>query len=137
MLNNDCFTGDTLIVTKTGLKLIKDLKVGDKVLTHNFEKEKDEYKEITNITTHSIGIVYRLYFENEMILTTYQELFFVGKTEVRTEFLRPGNKLVTTTEDVTLENINKITKDCEVFNLELDGSDNFYIGKNEILVKHC
>lgn len=137
MINKDCFTGDTLVVAKSGLKLIKDLKCGDKVLTYNFEKEKTEYKDIINISKHNISVIYRLYFENEMILTTYKELFFIGKTEIRTEFLRPGNKLVTSSGDIVLENVNKINKEYEVYNLEVADNDNFYVGKNGILVKHC
>lgn len=39
-----CFTGDTLILTDRGYKQIKEIKIGDKVLTHN-----NRYKEVVDV----------------------------------------------------------------------------------------
>ncbi len=39
----ECFTGDTLVMTKKGYVSIKDIRVGDKVLTH-----KMRFKKVTN-----------------------------------------------------------------------------------------
>lgn len=50
-IGGGCFTPDSLIITDNGLKRIKDINIGDKVLTHNniykevlhkFEYDKDE-----------------------------------------------------------------------------------------------
>lgn len=39
-----CFVGDTLVLTKQGFKQIKDIKIGDEVLTH-----KNQFQKVTNI----------------------------------------------------------------------------------------
>jgi len=46
----ECFGESTLILTKEGYKKIKDVEVGDKVLTHKgrFRKVKDVFSRITN-----------------------------------------------------------------------------------------
>lgn len=44
IVQGGCFTGNTKILTETGYKKIKDIKVGDSVLTH-----KDRYKKVTEL----------------------------------------------------------------------------------------
>ena len=42
-----CFVGDTLITTERGYKEIRDVEVGDKVLTHN-----NKFKRVLGATNH-------------------------------------------------------------------------------------
>ena len=44
----DCVVGDTKIWTEKGLKQIKDISIGDNVLSYDFEKQKLEYKKVLN-----------------------------------------------------------------------------------------
>lgn len=47
-----CFEGETLVKTKDGEKPIKDVKVGDLVLTFNEETKEYEYKEVLDELQH-------------------------------------------------------------------------------------
>ena len=58
-----CFTGNTLVETKNGSKKIKDIVVGDKVLTFNHSKGMIEDREIVRVDSH-LDSIYRLEFEN-------------------------------------------------------------------------
>lgn len=49
-----CFTGDTLVLTKQGYKQIKDIQIGDEVLTH-----RKRYKKVLNVFNQGLkDIVY-------------------------------------------------------------------------------
>ena len=134
MSNKNCFTGDTIVNTETGIKYIKDIQIGDKVLTYNFEKEETEYKDVTNVISHGMQILYKIIMDNEIILTTYNQLFYCNKTKVQAKFLRPGNQLQSIECTIPIENIKQVYKSCEVFDLEVQDNKNYYIGKNNILV---
>ena len=50
-----CFTGDTLVLTKQGYKQIKDIQVGDEVLTH-----KKRYKKVLNVFNQGLKDIVHL-----------------------------------------------------------------------------
>lgn len=58
-----CFTGDTLVKTINGDKPIKDIGIGDKVLTFNHSQCIIEEKEVVRVDSH-LNSIYRLEFEN-------------------------------------------------------------------------
>ena len=58
-----CFTGDTLIKTTNGEKKIKDIGIGDKVLTFNHSQCIIEEKEVVRTNNH-LDSIYRLEFDN-------------------------------------------------------------------------
>lgn len=58
-----CFTGDTLIKTTNGDKKIKDIGIGDKVLTFNHSQCIIEEKEVVRTNNH-LDSIYRLGFDN-------------------------------------------------------------------------
>lgn len=58
-----CFTGDTLVKTPTGDKMIKDVVIGDNVLTFNHSRCKIEDKMIVKADSH-LSSIYKLEFEN-------------------------------------------------------------------------
>ena len=64
-----CFVGDTLVNTERGLVPIKDLKVGDKVLS-----EDGSYNEIEAIKTEESDDLYELMFEGEVFRVTGNHL---------------------------------------------------------------
>ena len=59
-----CFVADTLVLTNDGYKKIKDIKVGDKVLTHNRNYRKvlsfydNGYKDIVSVSTRVAEDIY-------------------------------------------------------------------------------
>lgn len=58
-----CFVGDTKVATKSGNKLIKDIRVGDKILTFNHSQCIIEEQRVVKINNH-LNSIYRLEFNN-------------------------------------------------------------------------
>lgn len=71
-----CFTGDTLILTKEGYKPIKDIQVGDEVLTH-----KKRYRKVLNVFDQGVKdtILLRTSFDGGGLTTTSNHKFYVRK----------------------------------------------------------
>jgi hypothetical protein len=64
-----CFTGDTEIMTKEGLKLLKNLKVGDMVLSHD-----GTYNPIEAIRLEESDDIYQLMIDEEVFHVTGNHL---------------------------------------------------------------
>jgi len=60
----DCIAYYEKIYTETGLKPIKDVKVGEKVWTYNFDKQKYELKPVTKKWYKGKLQIFRTYFRN-------------------------------------------------------------------------
>lgn len=74
-----CFEGNTNVNTKDGWKKIKDVKVGDKLLTYNHSRCIIEEKEVIR-TNNKLSNIYRLEFENgKVIETTGNHKFYTNK----------------------------------------------------------
>ena len=52
-LGNGCFIEGILVTTKSGLKPIEEIKIGDYVLSRNEETREDSYKKVTDTLVRS------------------------------------------------------------------------------------
>ncbi len=74
-----CFTGDTLVKTVSGEKPIKDIGIGDKVLTFNHSQCIIEAKEVVRVDSH-LDSIYKLEFENgQTIECTGNHKFYTNR----------------------------------------------------------
>lgn len=64
-----CFVGETEITTENGIKLLKDIRVGDKVLSHD-----GTYNPVEAIRTEDSDDLYELMFEGEVFHVTGNHL---------------------------------------------------------------
>ncbi|MDD4779077.1 MAG: PHP domain-containing protein [Tissierellia bacterium] len=72
-----CFSGDTLITTKEGLKEISDIKIGDLVLTHN-----KRFKPVIDLIKTESDISYRLKTKSSFPLEVTAEHPFLVRERV-------------------------------------------------------
>ena len=80
-----CFTGDTLVKTINGDKPIKDIGIGDKVLTFNHSQCIIEEKEVVRVDSH-LNSIYRLEFENgQEIECTGNHRFYTNRGYISIE----------------------------------------------------
>jgi len=71
-----CFVGDSLVETEKGKKKIKDLKIGDKVISYNEKTKQKELKEVVNFFNNGIKNTIKLTLENDkQIICTPNHLF--------------------------------------------------------------
>jgi intein/homing endonuclease len=73
---DDCVVPDTLITTNGGIKMIKDINVGDMVLTH-----KGRYRKVLKVGNRHSDYIYKIKSNNKLDLsiTNNHELFLFEK----------------------------------------------------------
>jgi len=79
---DDCLEENTEILIKNGVKKIKDLKIGDLVLSYNYDLEKYEYKKVINVWDKGILDGYKIRLTNaHSIIATGNHRFYCRISE--------------------------------------------------------
>ena len=132
-----CFTSDTLVNTKTGLKRIESVEVGDEVLSYNFDKNSQEYRKVTKKLTHydNIDQLYEIYYENKVMKVTGNHPIYINTNNnfdvniVLAKNIGIGDYLLGSDgkyHKVTMikhYGINEF-----VYNIEVENNNNYYVG---------
>lgn len=113
-----CFSGDTLVTTITGVKPIKDIKVGERVLTHN-----SKFKEVLNVWEKESEDLYKLKYQgsDELKVTSNHKFYVRSKTEngFTNAYWKECKDLETETDYLIVPKIKKsIGKNVEYISLE-------------------
>ena len=142
--SSGCFLANTKITTPNGLKNISKIKVNDLVLTYNENTNSNEYHKVAHVLEYNPKEIneelYTLKFDDKTILkVTSTHRFYIK---------REGKYLWLPTKDIVLNDMvmysNKenhkiisISKEKlkeKVYNLSVNNTHNFYVGKKQILV---
>lgn len=81
-----CFTKNQLVHTSKGTKPISEIKIGEKVLSYNHEKDVNEYREVLNTfehKTHPDKLLRLKLKDGTTIEVTEKHLFFTGTEYVQ------------------------------------------------------
>lgn len=133
-----CFDGETLITTESGLKRIKDIQVGEKVLTH-----RNRFKEVGDVmSTQTETVYYVKSVASPTVETTHNHPFYVReKTQKRVKTPKGNSTRIRTysepmwidAEDLEVNNhyvgvaVNQESKIPEFENIDLPFEDkNFW-----------
>ena len=76
-LGNGCFIAGTLVTTRSGLRPIEEIEIGDYVLSRNEETRENSYKKVTDTLVRSIQEICTIKFQNGKIKSTTGHLFMV------------------------------------------------------------
>lgn len=131
-----CFAGDTLVWTPEGEKKIKDIQIGDRVMSINIEKDIIEPREITKLVNHKEEEILVITTKDGTIKVTGSHPFYEkkkGKVNART--LEVGDELMD--DKFGLHKITKIETKAfndTVYEIVVDGTHNYFIGKKHIRV---
>ena len=138
-----CFLIGTKIAVRDGYKNIEEINANDYVLTFNRQTGKNEYKKVTYVfeSKNANEILYTIETDDTEISLTRKHNIYVNRNNelihISAEELKKGDKVFYS--DGTYHNIVEITKrpiNETVYNLEIDGNSNFYVGDKKILVHH-
>lgn len=131
-----CFTGDTPVLTTTGLKAIKDIEVGDIVITANRMIDKMDEKPIVGLINHPETEIYRIYIGEDIIEATGSHPFATkekGKCNAR--ILETGMTLRDHLgNEQVITNVEKITTDTTVYEIVVDETHNYFVGNTSVQV---
>ena len=136
-----CFVAGTLISTSFGYKPIELIKPSDLVLSYNESLYQNEYSKVIQTMIHdTIEPIYTLYIKNEQLRVTGIHRFLVSKDIsfepqwIAAQDLQIGDWVLLA--DNTWHLIWKIEVNLEhqiVYNFEVAGNHNYYVGRNQIL----
>ena len=74
-----CFTGDSLVETENGKKKIKDLTVGEKVVSYNETTKETELKEVVNFFNNGKKKVIKIVLDNDRTIECTPDHKFLTK----------------------------------------------------------
>lgn len=121
--NHPCFTENSLVYTSDGYKKIKDVKIGDIVMTHTANMMR-----VVDIMQHEVDKTITVYPSSSIpIETTPNHPFFVRKQYVKKTISKNGNK--------SRENMYKDAEWCEIGNIGKGDLIGIPINKNSIMPK--
>ncbi|MGV7108071.1 thrombospondin type 3 repeat-containing protein [Flavobacterium sp. U410] len=93
-INCACFTGETKILTSSGLKEISEIKVGEKILDYDYVNDRIIVEEVHEVKEMIVREVYELMIEGEIIRVTPDFNFLVEGIEVNVSSLKQGQQVM-------------------------------------------
>lgn len=132
-----CLVGDTLIKTDKGLKEIRELVIGDMVLSKNEDLGINEYKKITAIHRNSTYESCIIITKNSIIESTVGHLFMV-KDKWWKAAINIKEREYLELSDGSYEEVIEVRNEIKeypikVYNITVEGNHNYYTGTDEIL----
>jgi RHS repeat-associated protein len=151
-----CFVAGTQIHTIDGLKPIEEIKVGDMVLSYDENTKTYEYKPVAQTFTAVKDNIVKLKIagESKIFTTTTEHPFYVKiKKQYRArsnlsadadgewktaEELKVGDKVLRPDGSWTrILSISRETKPTFVYNFEVEGNHNYFVGEKGVLSHNC
>ncbi len=131
-----CFPAGTKVHTQWGLADIERLEEGVPVLTYNEETGEKEYKPVLKTSRRMTQHMCVVELSNGQSLeVTPEHRFFCGGEWVPIEELEVGSTLQTrNNEYLVIENKTIVFKFVEVYNLEVQDNENYYVTEEGVLV---
>lgn len=132
-----CLTGDTLVVTDRGYKQIREVSVGELVLSKNEESGIAEYKKVTEIHKNSTYKSCRIKTKNSIIEATTGHLFMIKNkwwtaaiNIKEKDFIEISNNKYEEVIDVEFKN-----RDYPIitYNITVEDNHTYYTGYSNIL----
>ncbi len=129
------FAEDTLVRTDNGLIEIKDVSIGDLVLSYNEASGETEYKPVIHvITSDELKETLSIELSNgKIIKATPEHLLYIEEKWVATEDVEVDQKLRSLGDKVKVTSVSVSSTAVKVYNLTVKNNHNYFVGEDEIL----
>ena len=135
-LNKSVLTGDSLVFTPTGYRCIKSLEVGDEVISLNNNTDKPETKKVKAIQKNISDSIVTLSTNKGTIEVTPKSIFTLDDdTLMEAKDLLMGCSIKSLNGHLRLKYIGRSEVQKSIFNLEVEGGNNFFISKQDALIQ--
>lgn len=131
-----CFTGDTKVLTPSGLVDIKDIKEGDIVVSVNMRNEAIENKSVSRLISHEETEIYTITTDNDTIKVTGDHPFMtkeygrvIAKTLKKDFTLLDKDKKEHKIKKIKKEKINDT-----VYEIAVADNHTYFVGESNIQV---
>ncbi len=131
------FDGDTLVATESGLKPIRDIKIGDKVWAYDEEKNEKRLQEVVHlIVSKDVKQLVDITLETgETITSTDEHPFYVDGKWLNAGDLKIGDQLLGINNDkVIITELKAYSTEKQVYNLTTNNDHNYFVGEKSVLV---
>ena len=139
-----CFVAGTKVLTETGLVNIEDMQVGMKVYSYNEETKEVELKEVLRTSeTKAYKDMVKVTVNGDVIESTSKHQYYVLNVGwVYAQDLKIGDILLNSDgKEVIVEEVEFFGNDGTdlkiVYNLEVDGNHNYFVGEENVLVHNA
>ena len=137
-LENGCFSGDTLVGTKDGLKRIDTIREGEYVLAKDVNTGIIDYKQVKTVYIKSTYEFVHLKLDDEEIRTTASHLFFTDSGWWKAAGdLKPGDRILTAKgelKEVTATTVETLQQPERIYNLNVEDYHTYFVGSQGLLV---
>ncbi len=130
---HSCFAAGTLVRTFSGPRPIEELGAGDLVLTRNTTTGVLSFQPVVVAYHNPPNATYRIDLGSESIVATGIHRFWkAGQGWMMARELKPGDRLRTVSGTLAVQSVRS-DKVQNVFNLQVAGGDNFFVGAEGVL----
>ena len=136
-LGNGCFIAGTLVTTRSGLKPIEEIVIGDYVLSRNEETGEDSYKKVTDTLVRSTEEICTIELETGKIKSTTGHLFMV-----KDKWWKSAVELIVGDILVTSDGKEQVVKSIRIeekgypvttYNLTVEDNHTFFVNDKGVL----
>src|SRR3954471_5252283 len=132
-ISHSCFGAGTLVRTIAGPRPIEELQDGDLVLSQNTTTGALGYQPIVTVYHNPPNATYKINLGKDSIVATGIHRFWkAGQGWVMARELKPGDRLRTVSGTLAVQSVQS-DKVQNVFNLQVAGGDNFFVGAEGVL----
>jgi hypothetical protein len=130
---HSCFGAGTLVRTFSGPRPIEELGAGDLVLARSTTTGVLSFQPVVVAYHNPPNATYRIELGSESIVATGIHRFWkAGQGWVMARELKPGDRLRTVNGTLAVQSVRG-DKVQNVFNLQVAGGDNFFVGAERVL----
>ena len=135
-INYICFVEGTPVLGDSQYVNIEKLQKGDNVNSYNFHSKSSELKKIKYSNMKKIDNVYKIITTIDTFVVTSEHPFYVlNKEWVKAKDLKEEDQLKNyASKKIWVLEVEKLNGEYEVYNIEVEGNNNFYVGKGKVLV---
>ena len=137
-LEGGCFSGDTFVSIKNGLKRIDEINEGDYVLSKDVNSGTIDYRQVKKVYIKSTYEFVHLKLEGEEIRTTASHLFFTDSGWWKAAGnLKAGDRILTAKgelKEVTATSVETLQQPERIYNLNVDEFHTYFVGSQRLLV---
>ncbi|TGK41267.1 TIGR04388 family protein [Leptospira andrefontaineae] len=135
-----CFIEGTLVNTLNGLQPIEKVRIGDKVYSFDEESGQKVIRKVTNTFINPTSTIIRITDSKGGVLeTTWNHPFFLEQgLWVKAKDLLVGDQFITFDgNELKVASISEEIRSETVYNLEVEDSHTYFVGKHGILVHNA
>lgn len=124
------------MATPTGKRQIEELKPNEHVLAYHSEEKSVVERRVLHCHSREVDEIYELRIGDEIIRVTAEHPFYVvGPGWTRVADLTKGDMFMTRDgQPIELGGITRVARRVRVYNLTVEGDENYFVGTNEVLV---